>query len=168
MSFYHEIRWNLKFLLSTPTVPILTSHRLAGPYQTPARHVEVHGVITNKPPAGAYRGAGGPEAAFCLERTINLIARDLQLAPAAVRRSNFIPPDAFPYETPTGLSYDSGQYARTLDRALELAAYHYWRAQSRQPGVPGAPLMGVGLATVVKGSGGRGPRLTDYARVIIG
>ena len=68
-----------EFLLSTPTVPILTSHRLAGPYKTPAMHVEVRGVITNKPPTGAYRGAGGPEAAFCLERTIDLIARDLQL-----------------------------------------------------------------------------------------
>jgi carbon-monoxide dehydrogenase large subunit len=155
------------FLLSTPTVPLLASHRLAGPYKTPAMHVEVRGVITNKPPTGAYRGAGGPEAAFCLERTIDLIARDLQLDPAAVRRKNFIPPEAFPYETPTGLTYDSGAYAKTLDRALELSAYHRWRAYSRQPGAPGAPLVGVGLATVVKGSGGRVPPLTDHARVII-
>ena len=155
------------FLLSTPTVPILTSHRLTGPYKTPAMSVEVRGVITNKPPTGAYRGAGGPEAAFCLERTIDLIARDLHLDPAAVRRRNFIPPEAFPYETPTGLTYDSGQYEQTLDRALELSDYHRWRAQSRQPGDPGGPLVGVGLATVVKGSGGRVPRLTDYARVII-
>src|SRR5215831_1061147 len=58
-------------------------------------------------------------------------------------------------------------HKKTLDRALELSAYHYWRAQARQPGVPGAPRIGVGLATVVKGSGGRVPRLTDYARVII-
>jgi len=106
------------FLMSTPTVPLLTSHRLAGPYKTPAMHVEVRGVITNKPPTGAYRGAGGPEAAFCLERTIDLIARDLQLDPVAVRRQNFIPPEAFPYETPTGLTYDSGHYEKTLDRAL--------------------------------------------------
>ena len=84
-----------------------------------------------------------------------------------MRRRNFIPPDAFPYETPTGLTYDSGQYELTLDRALELSDYHHWRAQSRQPSVPGAPRIGVGLATVVKGSGGRVPRLTDYARVII-
>jgi carbon-monoxide dehydrogenase large subunit len=155
------------FLMSTPTVPLLASHRLAGPYKTPAMHVEVRGVITNKPPTGAYRGAGGPEAAFCLERTIDLIATDLQLDPAAVRRKNFIPPEAFPYETPTGLTYDSGAYAKALDRALELSEYHRWRAQSRQPGTPGAPLVGVGLATVVKGSGGRMPPLTDHARVII-
>jgi carbon-monoxide dehydrogenase large subunit len=155
------------FLMSTPTVPLLASHRLAGPYKTPAMHVEVRGVITNKPPTGAYRGAGGPEAAFCLERTIDLIATDLQLDPAAVRRKNFIPPEAFPYETPTGLTYDSGTYAKALDRALELSEYYRWRAQSRQPGSPGAPLIGVGLATVVKGSGGRMPPLTDHARVII-
>src|SRR6266705_3315988 len=125
------------FLLSTTTVPILSSHRLAGTYKTPAMHVEVRGVITNKPPTGAYRGAGGPEAAFCLERTIDLIARDLRLDPAEVRRKHFIPPEAFPYETPTGLTYDSGDYEKTLDRALKLSDYHYWRAQSRQPGVPG-------------------------------
>jgi aerobic carbon-monoxide dehydrogenase large subunit len=155
------------FLMSTPTVPLLASHRLAGPYTTPAMHVEVLGVITNKPPTGAYRGAGGPEAAFCLERTIDLIARDLQLDPAAVRRKNFIPPEAFPYETPTGLTYDSGAYAKALDRALELSDYYRWRTQSQQPTSPGAPLMGVGLATVVKGSGGRVPPLTDHARVLI-
>jgi len=155
------------FLLSTPTVPILTSHRLAGPYQTPAMRVEVRGVITNKPPTGAYRGAGGPEAAFCLERTLDLIARDLQLDPAAVRRRNFIPPEAFPYETPTGLTYDSGEYEKTLDRALELSDYRRWREQSHRPVDPGGPLVGVGLATVVKGSGGRVPALTDHARVII-
>src|SRR5215831_15584831 len=130
------------FLLSTPTVPILTSHRLAGPYKTPAMHVEVRGVITNKPPTGAYRGAGGPEAAFCLERTIDLIARDLQLDPAAVRWQNFIPPEAFPYETPTGLTYDSGAYAKALDRVLELSEYHRWREHSRQPRSPEEPLIG--------------------------
>jgi aerobic carbon-monoxide dehydrogenase large subunit len=155
------------FLMSTPTVPLLTSHRLAGPYKTPAMHVEVRGVITNKPPTGAYRGAGGPEAAFCLERTIDLIARDLQLDPATVRRQNFIPPEAFPYETPTGLTYDSGNYAKSLDRALKLSDYDRWRAHSRQTGSPTGPLVGVGLATVVKGSGGRVPPLTDHARVII-
>src|SRR5919202_3143620 len=121
------------FLLSTPAVPFLAGHRVAGPYRTPAMRVEVLGVITNKPPTGAYRGAGGPEAAFCMERTIDLIARDLHLDPAAVRRRNFIPPDAFPYTTPTGLTYDSGQYEPTLDRALELSAYNHWRAQARQP-----------------------------------
>jgi aerobic carbon-monoxide dehydrogenase large subunit len=156
------------FLLSTPTVPVLTSHRLTGPYQTPAMSVQVQGVITNKPSTGAYRGAGGPEAAFCMERTIDLIAQDLNLDPAEVRRRNFIPSEAFPYETPTGITYDSGNYAPTFDRALELSEYYSWREQAQQPSERGnEPLIGVGLATVVKGSGGRIPRLTDHARVII-
>ncbi len=84
------------FFTSTPTVPILTSHRLTGPYLTPAMSVEVVGVATNKPVTGAYRGAGGPEAAFCMERAVDLAARELGLDPADVRRRNFIPPDASP------------------------------------------------------------------------
>ena len=90
------------FLSSTPWVPLLAGHRIAGPYKTPAMSVEVLGVITNKPPTGPYRGAGGPESAFCMERTVDLIAKDLGLDPVEVRRRNFIPPESFPYTT-----YDS-------------------------------------------------------------
>jgi carbon-monoxide dehydrogenase large subunit len=155
------------FLLSTPTVPVSTSHRLTGPYTTPAMRIEVQGVVTNMPPTGAYRGAGGPEAAFCMERTIDLIARDLNLDPAEVRRKNLIPPDAFPYCTPTGITYDSGRYEQALDRALELSDYATWRARSRQQGLTSEPRIGVGLATVVKGTGARTPNLAEHARVII-
>ncbi|WP_256868415.1 xanthine dehydrogenase family protein molybdopterin-binding subunit [Candidatus Entotheonella palauensis] len=155
------------FLLSTPTVPVSTSHRLTGPYTTPAMCVEVHGVVTNKPPTGAYRGAGGPEAAFCMERTIDLIAQDLNLDPAEVRRKNLIPPDAFPYCTPTGITYDSGQYEQALDRALDLSDYAAWRSRSRQQQPTQEPRIGVGLATVVKGTGARTPNLAEHARLII-
>ena len=155
------------FLLSTPTVPISTSHRLTGPYTTPAMRVEVRGVVTNKPPTGAYRGAGGPEAAFCMERTIDLLANDLNLDPAEVRRTNLIPPDAFPYVTPTGITYDSGQYEQALDRALDLSDYAAWRSRSRQQESTQEPRIGVGLATVVKGTGARTPNLVEHARVVI-
>ncbi len=155
------------FLLSTPTVPVSTSHRLTGPYTTPAMRIEVHGVVTNKPPTGAYRGAGGPEAAFCMERTIDLIANDLNMDPAEVRRKNLIPPDAFPYCTPTGITYDSGQYEQALDRALELSDYATWRWRSRQQKPAQEPRIGIGLATVVKGTGARTPNLAEHARVII-
>ncbi len=155
------------YLQSTPTIPVSTSHRLTGPYLTPAMSVEVQGVVTNKPPTGAYRGAGGPEAAFCMERTIDLIALDLGLDPAEVRRRNFIPPDAFPYETPTGITYDSGEYEAAFDRLLELGEYDSWREQSQQQSKDGDSLIGVGLATVVKGSGARVTRLTENARVIV-
>jgi carbon-monoxide dehydrogenase large subunit len=155
------------FLLSTPTVPVSTSHRLTGPYTTPAMRIEVQGVVTNKPPTGAYRGAGGPEAAFCMERTVDLIARDLHLDPAYVRRKNLIPPDAFPYCTPTGITYDSGQYEQAFDRALALSDYATWRARSRRQEPTQAPRIGIGLATVVKGTGARTPNLAEHARVII-
>ena len=155
------------FLPGTPTVPRLTSYRLVGPYRTPAAQVELKGVVTNKPRTGAYRGAGGPEAAFCMERTIDLAARELGLDPAEIRRRNLIPPDAFPYETPTGLSYDSGNYAETFDRAIELSEYASWRERAAQDTGPGEPLIGVGIASVVKGSGGRGAQLVDYGRVIV-
>jgi len=153
--------------LSTPTVPVLTSHRLTGPYRTPAMSVVVQGVVTNKPPTGAYRGAGGPEAAFCMERTMDLIAQDLDLDPAEVRRRDLSAPDAFPYETPTGITYDSGEYEAAFDRALELAEYHSWRERSRQQSEDGEFLIGVGLATVVKGSGARVIALGEHARVMV-
>ena len=157
------------FFMSTPTVPILTSHRLTGPYRTPAMSVEVTGVVTNKPVTGAYRGAGGPEAAFCMERAVDLVAQELGLDPAEVRRRNFIAPDAFPYETPTGITYDSGDYAAVFERSLDMSGYWEWQERSRQSAADaGGPLIGVGLATVVKGSGAKLTFLTDHARVIIG
>ena len=165
------------FFMSTPTVPILTSHRLTGPYRTPAMSVEVVGVATNKSVTGAYRGAGGPEAAFCMERAVDLVAQELGLDPADVRRRNFIAPDAFPYETPTGIIYDSGEYAAAFERSLEMAGYREWRERSRQQAVPspsggglgwGRPLIGVGIAAVVKGSGAKVTMLEEHARCIVG
>ena len=156
------------FFMSTPTVPILTSHRLTGPYRTPAMSVEVVGVATNKSVTGAYRGAGGPEAAFCMERAIDMVAQELGLDPADVRRRNFIPPEAFPYDTPTGIIYDSGEYEAAFDRSLELSDYHQWRERSRQQAGEGDSLIGVGIATVVKGSGAKVTFLEEHARVIVG
>ena len=156
------------FLLSTPAAPVTASHRLSGPYKIPAMSVEVLGAVTNKAPNGAYRGAGGPEAAYCVERTVDLIAKELCLDPALVRRRNFIPPDAFPYATPTGVIYDSGNYGETFSRALELSEYSEWRRWARQARETEGKLIGVGLATVIKGSGSHGQRRTEYARVVIG
>ena len=156
------------FFMSTPTVPILTSHRLTGPYRTPAMSVEVVGVATNKSVTGAYRGAGGPEAAFCMERAVDLVAQELGLDPADVRRRNFIPPDAFPYETPTGIIYDSGEYAAAFERSLEMSGYQQWRERSRQQSETDGALVGVGIATVVKGSGAKVTMLEEHARCIIG
>jgi carbon-monoxide dehydrogenase large subunit len=154
------------FLSATAAVPLLAGQRIAGPYKTPNMRVEVLGVFTNKPPTGPYRGAGGPESAFCLERTVDLIARELDLDPVELRSKNFISPDSFPYHTPTGLTYDSGEYQRGLDRVLELSDYATWRQRAQESRSQGT-LVGVGLATVVKASGGGGEMMTEHARVDI-
>jgi carbon-monoxide dehydrogenase large subunit len=154
------------FLLTTPSAPFNVCRRIIGPYHIPAISIELAGVLTNKTPTGAYRGTGSPEAAFCIERTMDLIAHDLELDPAEVRRRNFIPPDAFPYQAATGLTYDSGNYAQGMERALELLDYPHWRARARQQ-KPDEPLIGVGLATFLKSSGAAGDHRIESAEVTI-
>jgi aerobic carbon-monoxide dehydrogenase large subunit len=154
------------FLLTTSSAPFNAVRRITGPYHISTVDLELLGVITNKTPTGAYRGTGSPEAAFCLERTLDLIAKDLGLDPAEVRRRNFIPPDAFPYQSAAGLTYDSGQYAQGLERALELVDYAGWREKARQR-TPGEPLVGIGLATFTKSSGAAGDHRIESARVTI-
>src|SRR2546428_3663357 len=126
------------YLMSTTAeIPPLTLEMATGPYAIRNVEAELVEVYTTKVPTGAYRGAGRPEATFYLERAIDLLARTLGLDPALVRRRNFIPPEAFPYRAPSGALYDSGDYARALDRALEVSAYSQWRerqAKARQAG----------------------------------
>jgi carbon-monoxide dehydrogenase large subunit len=108
-------------------------------------------VFTHTTPVAAYRGAGRPEAAYYLERLVDLIAAELDLAPEAVRRKNFIPPSAFPYTTPTGQRYDSGEYEKALSRALELSGYAALRAEQRKRLDKGdRRLLGIGLACYVE------------------
>jgi carbon-monoxide dehydrogenase large subunit len=154
------------FLLTTASAPFNVCRRIAGPYKIPAISVELLGAVTNKTPTGAYRGTGSPEAAFGVERTIDLIARDLGLDPAEVRRRNFVPHDAFPYQTPTGAIYDSGNYEEGLERALELVDYSGWREKAGQRS-QAEPLIGIGLATVLKSSGAAGDHRIESAQVEI-
>ncbi|MGH7059289.1 MAG: xanthine dehydrogenase family protein molybdopterin-binding subunit, partial [Stellaceae bacterium] len=90
----------------------------SGVYRIPAIHVGVKGAFTHTVPVDAYRGAGRPEAAYALERLIDFAARQLDVSPEELRRRNFVPPQAMPYATPLGLSYDSGEFARNMDQAL--------------------------------------------------
>src|SRR2546425_1827970 len=154
------------FLLTTPSAPFNVCRRIIGPYHIPAISIELVGVLTNKTSTGAYRGTGSPEAAFGIERTMDLIAHDLGLDPAEVRRRNFIPADAFPYQAATGLTYDSGNYAEGLERLLELVDYSYWRAKARQQ-KPDESLIGIGLATFLKSSGAAGDHRVESAEVTI-
>jgi carbon-monoxide dehydrogenase large subunit len=99
-----------------------------------------------------------------MERTIDLLARELGLDPAEIRRRNFIPSEAFPYTTATGLTYDSGNFMPALEQALELADYASLRQAQKGRGIA-EPLLGVGLATVVKASGGSGEMKESHALV---
>ena len=105
------------FASSVPT--ILYATLLAGQYKTPAIYAEVKAVFTNTAPVDAYRGAGRPEATYVVERIVETAARDLKMDPAAIRRQNFI--TTFPYATPVGLTYDTGNYAAHLDKAMAMA-----------------------------------------------
>src|SRR5579859_2616545 len=140
---------------TTAMVPNGTPSMLNGPYRIEAVDSQVVGAFTNKVPTGAYRGAGRPEATYALERTMNRIAAELGLDPIEVRRRNFIAPDAFPYTTPTGVQYDSGNYEAALERGLALVDYTGWRAKQRERWEVGdTNLLGIGLATFVEISGG--------------
>jgi carbon-monoxide dehydrogenase large subunit len=132
-------------------LPNLTGMMAVGVYQIPALDYEGSGVYTHTTAVSAYRGAGRPEAAYYIERMMDLIARELNLDPVEVRRKNFIPPDQFPYKTPGGLLYDSGEYDKNLTKALEVARYAEMRAEQAQRRAAGDDrLLGIGVACYVE------------------
>src|SRR5205085_8474727 len=104
--------------LFAPAIPTyLYGTLLAGAYLTPAIHVDVTAVFTNTTPVDAYRGAGRPEACYLIERMADLAAQEMGMDPVELRRKNFIPKEAFPYQTPVAVMYDSGNYPAALDKA---------------------------------------------------
>jgi carbon-monoxide dehydrogenase large subunit len=142
-----------------PFIPYIGAGMLPGLYGIPVCHVRVRGAYTNTVPVDAYRGAGRPEAAYVIERLVDLAARESGVAPDALRRKNFI--NETPYTTATGKSYDSGDFAGHLARAQELADWDGFGrrvALSRNNG----RLRGIGLATYVEACGNNGP---DTARL---
>ncbi len=142
---------------ATPMVPTGTPRMLNGPYAIEAISTRVVGVFTNKVPTSAYRGAGRPEAAYILERTMQRIAAELNLDPVQVRMLNFIPPEAFPYKALTGVQYDSGNYAAGLNKAVELLDYDYWKSEQQSRRAQNSPRqIGIGFATYLETAGGPG------------
>jgi aerobic carbon-monoxide dehydrogenase large subunit len=119
-------------------------------YAIEAIDVELVGVLTNTTPVGPYRGAGRPEAAYFTERLADLAALETGLDPAELRRRNFIAPDAFPYQTPTGLTYDSGDYRAALDKAM--GGYRELRREQALARSAGR-LAGVGMCCFVEPGG---------------
>ncbi len=123
-----------------------------GPYIIPAYYGEAKIVLTNKVPHDAYRGASRPEATYLIERAMQELARELNIDPAEVRLRNFIPKEDFPYTTVGDLTYDSGDYAMNLKRALELSHYDHWREEQMRARTlrDGGRLVGVGLCSYVE------------------
>lgn len=125
---------------------------IAGPYNWRYYDYRGHAVATNKYPQGAYRGVGFPVGPLVLEPLIDRLARRLDMDPAALRRKNLVPPDAFPFQSLSGAVYDSGDYPALLDLAMERAGYDEWRARQREPRADGRRL-GVGIASFIEPTG---------------
>jgi carbon-monoxide dehydrogenase large subunit len=136
-----------------PNIPTnLYGPLLAGVYTTPAIHCEVKVVFTNTVPVDAYRGAGRPEATFVLERLVDVAASDMGIDKVAIRRRNMIPKEAYPYQTPVMVEYDSGDPKGCLEKALEVADWKGFgkrKAESSRNG----KLRGIGLSTYVEACG---------------
>jgi carbon-monoxide dehydrogenase large subunit len=134
-------------------IPMAASLMAGGAYDIPQLHVRTRSVVTTTAPTTPYRGAGRPEAAYAIERTLDEAARRLGLDPGEIRRRNFLAPAAFPYKTHTGYTYDSGNYAAALDLALRTVDYGHWRAEQAARRATGGLPLGIGLCTYVERSG---------------
>jgi carbon-monoxide dehydrogenase large subunit len=139
--------------LFAPCVPTyLYGTLLNGVYDFPAIFCEVDAAFTNTVPVDAYRGAGRPEACYLLERTIDIAARELAIDPAELRRRNLISKDRFPFQTQVALTYDSGNYAPALERALKMIGYEHFHIQQAEARKKGRYL-GVGLSCYIEACG---------------
>jgi len=138
------------FSMVTPTY--LHGTLLSGCYNIPAIYTNVKGVCTTTVNVDAYRGAGRPEATYLLERTMDYAARQVGMDPAEFRRINFIPKDAFPYQTAVALQYDVGDYEAPLDRALEMINYKGFEKRRSEAAQRGK-YRGIGLSSYIEACG---------------
>jgi aerobic carbon-monoxide dehydrogenase large subunit len=136
-------------MLLTAAIPTLTMMMANGTYNIPAIRATLTEVFTNKTPTDAYRGAGRPEATYFLERAVDMLARELKMDPAELRRKNLIKPQQFPFATQTGAVYDSGDYEKALDHALRTADWDRLKAE-RDAARANGRLVGLGLSMYVE------------------
>jgi carbon-monoxide dehydrogenase large subunit len=139
-----------------PYIPWLGVGMATGAYDIPVAHVRLRAPFTNTVPVDAYRGAGRPEASYLIERAVDHAARELGMAPDALRRKNLIKPKALPYTTPTGKVYDSGDFAGCMARAQEIADWDGFNKRATQSKRAGK-LRGIGLASYIEACGSNGP-----------
>ncbi len=130
-------------------MPPITTMMSVGCYAIPNVDLKARAVYTNTSAIGAYRGAGRPEAAYYIERAVDILAHKMGKDPAELRRLNFIQPDQFPYKSPAGFTYDTGEYEKALDKALEVSGYQQLRAQQEEARKEGR-LVGIGMASYVE------------------
>ena len=135
--------------LLTPAIPTLTALMIVGCYTIPNVYVETKGVFTNKMSTDAYRGAGRPEATYIIERVMDMVALELKQDPVEVRERNFPAPKEFPLTLPTGVTYDTANYQKTLKKVLKLAGYAKLRKEQERLRKQGKYL-GIGLSTYVE------------------
>ena len=135
--------------LLTPAIPTLTGLMLSGAYKIPAIQINITACFTNKMATDAYRGAGRPEATYVVERAMDIVAADLKMDPAELRRKNFPAANEFPFHTATGLDYDSGDYEAALNKAQGIAGYAKLRADQKAART-GGRLIGIGISTYVE------------------
>jgi len=131
--------------LLTPAIPTLSVLMMPGLYKFQNISADVIGAFTNCVPTDAYRGAGRPEATHGIERMVDILAAELKMDPAELRIKNFPKPDEFPFATATGLAYDSGDYAQTLQNALDAVDYTKLRGEQQQGRTKGK-LIGIGMS----------------------
>jgi aerobic carbon-monoxide dehydrogenase large subunit len=130
--------------LLTPAIPTLSVLMMPGVYKCQNVRADIVGVFTNCMPTDAYRGAGRPEATHGIERIVDKLAQELKMDPAEIRLKNFV--TEFPYQTATGLTYDSGNYALPLKKALEMVEYGKLRGEQKKGRAQGR-LLGIGIST---------------------
>lgn len=141
---------------STKHCPTNNLGGLAGTYRTPHIYAHVTGVFSNTNPTSAYRGAGRPEASYAIERVIDHAAREMGIDRIELRRRNMIPPEAMPFKTGLVFTYDSGEFEKNMDAALELSRWATFEDRRREAAARGM-LRGIGLASVIEIAGGPSP-----------
>jgi carbon-monoxide dehydrogenase large subunit len=140
------------YLQHTMPAFVLNAGTLAGTYRTPAIHVDISAVFTHTNPIRPYRGNGRPEAAFVIERMVDIAADELGIDAAEIRRRNYVPPSAMPYKTPLTFTWDSGEFEKNMDMALELADAKGFKARKAASHKRGK-LCGLGISNTIERAG---------------
>ncbi|HSV41598.1 MAG TPA: xanthine dehydrogenase family protein molybdopterin-binding subunit [Nocardioidaceae bacterium] len=126
-------------------IPVVSGMMFPGVYDIAVADVDIHGVFTNTSTTETYRGAGRPEAAYLIERAVDELAAKTGIDRIELRRRNFIQPDQFPYANATGMTYDSGDYEKALDKALEMIGWDELLAEHEAARSRGR-IVGLGLS----------------------